>query len=56
MQWTNWGLIYAHISLLQMMDESCFLKVQRIGRGYDRNLTWQNRFEKWDILDITVML
>jgi hypothetical protein len=39
-----------------MMDKSWLLYVQRFGRGYDRNLTWQNRFEKWDFLDIIVIL
>ena len=38
-QWTKWGLIYADISLLQMMDKSRFLYVQRFGIGYDRNIT-----------------
>ena len=56
MQWTKWGLWYADISLLQMVDKSCYVQVQRFGRGYHRNFTWQNRFEKWDFLDIIVIL
>ena len=56
MKWTNWGLRYADISLLQMKDKSWFLYVQRFGRGYERNLTRKNRFEKWDFLDIIVIL
>ena len=56
MQWTKWGQRYADISLLQMVDKSSYVQVQRIGRGYHRNFTWQNRFEKWDFLDIIVIL
>ena len=56
MKWTKWGLWYADISLLQAIDNPCGLWVQRFGHGYHRNLTWLNRFEKWNFLDNIVIL
>ena len=56
MKWTKSGGRYADISLPQMMDKSCFLKVQQFERGYHRKLTLQKFFEKLDFLDTIVIL
>ena len=40
MMWNKWGLWYADILLMQMMDKPWCLKFQRFLHGYHRNLTW----------------
>ena len=40
MMWNKWGLCYADITLMQMMDKPWGLQFQRFGHGYLRNLTW----------------